>query len=251
VTHTIPDPGFAGDVGDPDPALLAALAAYADAATPTAAHGGAVFAALHRARLLVPIVAVLESRSDHPPGAAQLGVELGAEKESAMATVVVDGGAGRRALLAFTGVASLAAWRVDARPAPVLAPAAARSALAESADTLLVDPAGPVPFAVAGADLRALALSDATEQPTPTATVDAVLRSCLRHLPDVESVHLDGPPTGGSRLVVAVTPGLDESALGAVVDSVAAALRDDVAVRAVLPDGVQLAIVPASDTPSG
>jgi hypothetical protein len=238
---SIPDSGFAGDLGDADPALRTALAAYAEAASPTAAHGAAVFAALARARLLVPIVALLESRSD------QLA---GGEKESAMATVLLDGGGGRRALLAFTGVASLAAWRTDARPAPVRAPAAARSALAESADTLLVDPAGPVPFAVAGADLRALALSDAADSPTPTATVDAILTSCLRHLPQVATVRLDDPASDAARLVVAVTPGLDESGLRAVVDAVAAALRDDAAVRAVLPDGVHVAIVPASDTPS-
>jgi hypothetical protein len=240
VTHPIPDPGFAGDVGDPDPRLQATLATYAAASPPTPAHGQAVLHALSQARLLVPIVALLESVSDD-----------GTEKESAMATVTVDGGDGQQALLAFTGVASLAAWRGDARPAPVLAPAAARSALAESADTLLIDAAGPVPFAVAGAELRALAASPAARTPTTAADVAAVVRSCLRPVPEVTGATLEHREDAPPRLVIGVVPGLGAPALQQVVAAITAALGDDLGVRSVLRAGVQVAVVPAAatDTP--
>jgi hypothetical protein len=241
VTPSIPDPGFADDVGDPDPTLLAALAAYSAASAPTQVHGHAVLEALSRARLLVPIVAVLESLDDQA---------VGVEKESAMATVVVDGGDGRRALLAFTGVASLAAWRADARPAPVPAPAAARSALAESADTLLIDAAGPAPFAVADAELRALAASSVEGAPATAADVTAVLRSCLRAIPEITSVRLVRAEGVGPTVVLGAVPGLSEAELAAVLERVTGTLRDDVAVRTLLPGGAHLFVTP-QDGPDG
>jgi hypothetical protein len=81
-----------------------------------------VFLALQGARLLVPVLAV--------PG----DVEVDAagptrEKTSDMATVLVTGRDGRRAMLGFTSVETLAAWRADARPVPVAAPLVARSAI--------------------------------------------------------------------------------------------------------------------------
>lgn len=239
MTPSILDSGFAGDVGDPDPDLLAALAAYADASVPTGQDGHAVLEALSRARLLVPIVAVLDSLAQD-----------GTEKESTMATVVVDGGAGRRALLAFTCLTSLTAWRADARPAPVLAPAAARSALAESADSLLIDPAGPVAFAVAGAELRALAASPVDRAPTTVCDISDVLRSCLRSIPEVRSVRLVPADDGGPTVVLGVVPGLSEVDLASVLERVTTVLRDDVAVRSLLPGGARLRVTPedADDT---
>ena len=74
-----------------------------------------------------------------------------------MATVLLTGRDGRQALLGFTGLDSLAAWRADARPVPVSARDAARSALQEEAAALLLDVAGPTPYAVEGEALRGLA----------------------------------------------------------------------------------------------
>jgi hypothetical protein len=74
-----------------------------------------------------------------------------------MATVLLTGRDGRRALLAFTGLAALRRWRPDARPVPVAASLAARSALQEGADALVVDAAGPTPYAVEGELLAGLA----------------------------------------------------------------------------------------------
>jgi hypothetical protein len=142
----IPDPGFAGDSGGSDPALRAALAAYA---VDEGRHLE-VLAALSSARLLVPVVAVLGEVDVDEAGLAH-------DKTSDMATALLTGRDGRQALLAFTGLEALAAWRADARPVPVAASLAARSALQEGASALLLDVAGPTTYAVEGEPLEGLA----------------------------------------------------------------------------------------------
>ena len=142
----IPDPGFAGDDGAGDPVLRAALSAYAADAT----RGADVLLALQRARLLVPVVAV--------PGEVEVDAAgLAHDKTSDMGTALLTGQDGRQALLAFTGLETLAAWRPDARPVPVTAAVAARAALQEGAAALVVDVAGPTTYAVEGAVLERLA----------------------------------------------------------------------------------------------
>jgi hypothetical protein len=145
----IPDPGFPGDTGGADPALRAALASYA-AAPGDLARQLAVFAAAQRARLLVPVVAVLGDVEVDDAGLAH-------DKTSDMATALLTGADGRQALLAFSGLDTLAAWRADARPVPVAAPLAARSAVQEGAAALLIDVAGPTPYVVEGELLEGLA----------------------------------------------------------------------------------------------
>jgi hypothetical protein len=144
--RTIPDPGFAGDDGSAHPDLTAALAAFA---SDPERHLD-VFLALQDSRLLVPVVALLGE-----VGVDEAGLEH--DKTSDMATALLTGKDGRQALLAFTSLESLAAWRGDARPVPVAAPLAARSALQEGAAALLVDVAGPTPYAVEGDLLAGLA----------------------------------------------------------------------------------------------
>jgi hypothetical protein len=144
--HRIPDPGFAGDDGAADPALLSALAAYAD----DPGREADVLLALAAARLLVPVVAVLGEVEVAAGGLAH-------DKTSDMATVLLTGQDGRQALLAFTGLDTLAAWRADARPVPVATSVAARSAIQEGAAALVLDVAGPTTYAVEGDVLEALA----------------------------------------------------------------------------------------------
>jgi hypothetical protein len=142
----IPDPGFAGDDGARDPALRAALAAYA-------VEPGRqidVLLALQAARLLVPVVAVLGEVEVDETGLAH-------DKTSDMATALLTGRDGRKALLAFTGLDTLAAWRAEARPVPVPAAVAARSAMQEGASALVLDVAGPTTYAVEGDLLDGLA----------------------------------------------------------------------------------------------
>lgn len=238
MTRVIPDPGFAGDTGGPDPVLDAALARYGR----DPGQGREVLAALSAARLLVPVVAVLESVATDRPGPAR-------EKDSAMATVTVVAPDGGAALLAFTSVDALVRWRADARPVAVGAPQAAQAALAEGADTLLVDASGPTAFAVSGAELRALAYGAVSTdaQSGEHVTLTAV-RACLGDQPLVTDLTLE-TTDGPARLTLWVVPGLSGSQLRAVVDDVTGLLREDLVVRSRLPDGVTVAVLPAATGP--
>jgi hypothetical protein len=129
--------GAPDDTGAADPALAAALAAYA--ADP--AREPEVLAALAQARLLVPVVAALGEAETGPDGLVR-------DKSADMATVSMRGPDGRLALLAFTGLESLQRWDPDARPVPVPARTAALAALQDGAEALLIDLAGPVRYLV-------------------------------------------------------------------------------------------------------
>jgi hypothetical protein len=132
-------PAAPDDAGGADPALAAALAAYSE----DPSREPDVLAALPGARLLVPVVAELGGQDS---GAA--ADVAGGDKSAEMATVLMRGADGRLALLAFTGLEALQAWDPEARPVPVPAPTAALAALQDGAEALLIDVAGPVPYAV-------------------------------------------------------------------------------------------------------
>lgn len=141
-------PGSSDDDGSADPRVSAALEAYAKS------EGGAadVLAALAGNRLLVPVVAVLDEAGEpEEPGGVR------SDKSSHMATVSTTGRDGRRGLLAFTSVDTMREWNPAARPVPVTTRRAAEAALADGADALVIDLAGPVTFAVDAGELRALA----------------------------------------------------------------------------------------------
>ena len=140
-------PAFPGDDGSAPPDVTAALAAYD--ADPAAGHAAAL-ATLQDSRLLVPVVATLGEVEHDADGLAH-------DKSSDMAAVLVTGRDGRTALLAFTSTTSLEGWNPDARPVSVPTRQAARAALQDGADALVVDLAGPVLFAVEGQDLSDLA----------------------------------------------------------------------------------------------
>jgi hypothetical protein len=146
VERRIPDPGFAGDTGEADAGLAAALAAYS---RDEVRHGD-VLLALQDARLLVPVVAVLGEVEYDDRGLAH-------DKTSDMAAVLMQGADGRLALLAFTSTEALAQWNPDARPVPVAARLAAQSAVQEDAAALVLDIAGPSTYVLEGDDLGALA----------------------------------------------------------------------------------------------
>jgi hypothetical protein len=139
--------GFSGDDGGADPDLVKALAEYSETA-----RASSVLAALSRARLLVPVVAVAaepESGSDDRPQTRDSGADV--------AVVLFLRPDGRKALLAFTSVETMRAWNVDARPRPLWIKDVARAAADEGADAVLLDLEGPVRFAVEAAELRHLA----------------------------------------------------------------------------------------------
>jgi hypothetical protein len=140
------DPAFADDDGQADPTLAALLEAYAHGR----ARDDAVFTGVALSRLLVPMTSVAAETSTDAAG-------LTHDKRTEMALPVMVGTDGRRALPAFTGQAALAAWDPAARPVPVDAARAARGALDEGCDFLVVDPAGPVTWVADRAQVEALA----------------------------------------------------------------------------------------------
>jgi hypothetical protein len=139
---------FRNDRGDADPRLAALLAAYQAGQE----SEQAVLTALSAARLLVTVVA---------------------QKEGMVLPKLI-GNDGRGAVLAFTCTQALARWRPDARPVPAEAERVWQAAVADGC-AVVVDVAGPVPVAVEGARLEALA----NQQPVPPAHQDPDIRAAI------------------------------------------------------------------------
>ena len=133
--------GFDNDDGSADAALAAALAA---------GDQGAMLAALTKARLLVPVVAMLGEVEYDENGLAH-------DKTSDMAVALLQGQDGRNALLAFTGTESLARWSPDARPMPAQTTLVATAAIQEGAAAIVLDIAGPAPGVIETDHVRRLA----------------------------------------------------------------------------------------------
>ncbi|MEU5421374.1 SseB family protein [Streptomyces sp. NPDC001407] len=226
----IPDPGFADDNGSADPALTAALAAWAEdpAAEPD------VLAALTGARLLVPVVAVLGEVETGPDG-------LRREKTSDMAVPTLQAPGGRKALPAFTSLESLARWRADARPVAVPLHQALQAAAHEKADTVVIDLAGPVPYQLTGPALLALAEGRQSADPLADPSVTKALRAVLAGRPGVLRAHLAPAADADGTLALALVPGAEPAE---VVQQVAQALAADEVLRARLVRGLDLALLP-------
>ncbi len=233
----IPNPGFADDDGTADPALARALTVWSQ----DAGEEAALLAALPSARLMVPIVAVLGEVETDANG-------LRHEKTSDMAVPVIEAADGRRALPAFTSLDSLARWRADARPAPVAAPQAVLAAYSERADTLLIDPAGPVTYELTGSRMRAVAEGRAWLPPLRDPDVLGALRELLAVEPSVLRAELR--PGGETDAVLAL--GLSQGApVQEVAQRLAAALVADPVLRVRLGRGLDLALLPAGAEPAG
>jgi hypothetical protein len=231
----IPDPGFSDDDGTADPELSAALAAWAAdrSAEPR------VLAALKGARLLVPVVAVLGEVEEDENG-------LRREKTSDMAVPTLTAG-DRRALPAFTSLASLALWDPQARPVAVPLHQALQAAAHEKADTLVLDLAGPVPYQLTGRALLALAEGRTTTDPLADPAVTRAVRDVVAAEPAVLRAHLGRGAADGTLALVLAPDAVPAEAAGRV----ARALAADETLRARLVRGLDLALLPAAATPPG
>jgi hypothetical protein len=174
---TVAEPEFPGDDGAADPAVVAALTAYA------AGQGSeyAALTALTGSRLLVPVVAVLAEADDQ-----------GTEKSTEMALPTLVAEDGSRAVLAFTCLDALKRWRSDARPVPVPATSAWLAGTQE-ASAVVIDVAGPVPLAVDGARLAALAAGRPVPLPHQDPEVLAALHAALEREPLIVAAALSTP----------------------------------------------------------
>jgi hypothetical protein len=185
---------FRGDRGAADPLLTAALAAY------QVGQGSeqAALTALAEARLLVPVIAVLGhgAPTDGAPTDGAPTAPRG-DKDSEMVLPTLIGRDGRPAVLAFTGLDALARWRPDARPMPAEADRVWRAAVADGC-AVVIDVAGPVPLAVEGARLAALAAGQPVPLPYDDPDVRAQVQAAIAAEPVIAGFSLapgrdDGP----------------------------------------------------------
>ncbi|MFD3700876.1 SseB family protein [Streptomyces sp. NPDC058646] len=232
----IPDPGFSDDDGSADPRLSAALAAWAG----DRSKEPEVLAALKGARLLVPVVAVLGEVETDP------GTGLKREKTSDMAVPTLRAG-DRRALPAFTSIASLTLWDPAARPVAVPLHQALAAAAHEKADTLVLDLAGPVPYQLTGPALLALAEGRTDADPLADPAVREAVRAAVAAEPAVLRAHLvPGGADSDGTLAVVLAAGAPAPA---AARRVAEGLASDTTLRARLVRGLDLALLPA-DAPA-
>ena len=240
----------AGDDGRADPRLAALLAAYAAGQEPETA----VLAALSGARLLVPLVEREASQENAGPpaheatereapqceapahGAPAHGA-CAASKEMAFPTLI--GRDGRPALLAFTSLDALVRWRPGARPIPAPAAQVWGSAVGSQC-AVVIDVAGPVPLAVDGARLHALAHGEPPPAPQHDPDVQAQVAGVLAAQPAIVGVRLAGG-TGGTDLAVRLEfrPGDAAPPVQGVAEAIAARLAGR------LRRGIEVSAVPA------
>jgi hypothetical protein len=221
------DPSFRDDDGSAEPGVTAAIDAFA-AGQRTEQD---VLTKLACGRLLVSVVAV-------QPGAAAGGEPGHGEKASEMALPVLIGLDGRRAIPAFTSQDSMRRWQADARPVP----AAARQvwqAAAQDSCAVIIDVAGPVPMAVEGARLAALARGETVPAPCADPDVHEVVSDVLAGRLAIAAFELR-PGDAERDLIISLTlsagsGGYDVAALAAdvgdaVMSRLGARLRRGVAI---------------------
>jgi hypothetical protein len=194
---------FRDDHGSAEPRVAAALAAFGSGQ----GSEHAALTALASSRLLGPIVAVAagsdgeplrpgqarsdngpqspgHTRSDNGPQSPGHSRPGGGDSGAEMSLPTLVGRDGRRAIPAFTCSQALAMWRQQARPVPEPAAQVWRAA-AEDACAVIVDVAGPVPIAIDGARLAALADGRPVPLPHQDPDVLAAVRAAGAGLPAI------------------------------------------------------------------
>jgi hypothetical protein len=218
--------GYDDDSGAADPELSAALRDRA--ARPGGEADAHLVGVLAGSRLLVPVVAVLGGTGTSADG-------HGVETSTDMAVVTLTAPDGRRALPVFTSTAALAAWDATARPVPVDGTRAARSAVAEGCEVIVVDLGGSDPTEVRPSMVWALAQGASW---TPAHTDPFVARSVARAVADEDTVLAhrleDGEPHGSGvlRVVLGLRAGLTADAVQALATRVGERLATDGELRA-------------------
>lgn len=192
------DPSFRDDDGAADHGVAVALTAFAAGA----GSEGAVLAALAGSRLLVPVVAVPAGEHDGDAGACAQQGEQVAEKVSEMAMPTLIGMDGRRAVPAFTCVDTLRRWQDDARPVPVAARHVWQAAAQDSC-AVVIDVAGPVPLAVEGARLAAMARGEVAPPPCEDPDVREIVAGAIAGQLAIAGFELR-PGAGDHDLVIAL-----------------------------------------------
>ena len=174
--------------------------------------------------MLVPVLAELEVEDV----VVHDGHAHTVDKEASAGIVALQAPDGRTALPVFTSVATMAAWRADARPVPSDVARAALSAVTEGWEVIVVDPGGPTTVLVPRPAVWALAQQERWRPAVTAEGVDPEVRDAIvaAVAPVAGVVTADAVP--GTRaevaVVVALVGGLDRVGLDAVLVQVNAAL---------------------------
>lgn len=227
-----PSSPFAGDDGSCDAGLARALDAFAAG---TGSRGDVV-TALAGTRVLVPVLAELEVADV----VVHDGHEHTVDKEASAGIVALRAPDGRTALPVFSSVASMAAWRADARPVPSDVARAALSAVGEGWELLVLDPGGPVTALVPRPAVWALAQQRAWQpavRPGPDGDevcpdVRAAVRHALAGVAPVRAADAEPGRRAEVAVVLSLVPGLDRARLDAVLAQVNEHLAADEIVAA-------------------
>ncbi len=143
-----PNSGWAGDRGEPDPDVRAALARAAGSQNQT--EYLLAVSALCGARLLLPIVAGGDEGSGGPDP----------ERHAELAAVLMRSASGQSGALAFTGLDALQAFDPQARPVPCTLDVVASTAKEVGATAIVIDVAGPQALVIDESLIGPLALGN-------------------------------------------------------------------------------------------
>ncbi len=207
---------FSGDAGEADPDLAAALEHYGRDATDLAP----VVAALARARVLVPVVAVLgEAEQSSLTG-------LSADKNADMALVLLTSPQGHKALPVFSSLPTLQRWNPQARPVPVASRRAALAGVDEGCDIIVIDPAGPVTAVLNRPATWALGQGRDWVPSPRDRDVVAALQQAGGRLPEVVGLECEPGDRAELKVVVHLIPGLDRPAVDRAVQALTSAFAE-------------------------
>lgn len=175
-----------------------------------------VVAALHDARLLLPLLATRGDEGVGPHGQV-------VDKTQELSIVTAAGPDGRPVLPAFTSTDTMREWNASARPIPIVVPRIAMAVASEGTPLIVVDPGSPTQFALRRPSFRALATGEpwvpCFEDPQ---VLDAFLESSAGEAALVAMQLAPGDPDArleGAELLVqlSVHEGLEKDELDALV----------------------------------
>jgi hypothetical protein len=266
------DSPFRDDAGSADAQVAATLAAFG------AARGSehAALTALASSRLLVPIVATEAdgAAEDGADGAADgdadgaadgdaaggtaqgvadarehVGAAVGhhrlgeGERGAEMSLPTLIGHDGRAAIPAFTSLEAMARWRPAARPVPAQASQVWRAAAADAC-AVVVDVAGPVPLAIDGARLAALAEGRPVPRPHEDPDVLAAAAATAAGLPAITGLSAAEGGDCDLRLEVTLAADCDQAAGHEALQQLGSRLMAHLGGR--LRRGIVITLTPAS-----
>lgn len=195
---------FTGDDGTTPPAFADAVSAWLATDPESAARAEALSRVVHlipATRFLIPLVAVAGEE-----GRTESGLKV--DKTQELSVVSVAGPEGQRVLPVFTNVATMTAWRSEARPVPADGQRVALAAVADDCVWLVVDPGSQGEMVVRRPALRAIAQGLEWVPPYADPDLDRIFQAPLSAVAGARGVDLvSGDPLArgvGEELIVRV-----------------------------------------------